>query len=117
MPKLNWKSVSLLTVAAIAGAVVLAGGIVALVRLPLLGWTGLVPVIVLALVTAVSSWFTVPVATENGSKQSYKSLGDAFIFLSVMMYTMAPAGNFGPAILLAGVAGFVSSLHEKDRRT
>src|SRR4030095_10137972 len=117
MPKLNWKSLTLLTVAAIGGGVVLAGGIVALTRLPLLGWTGLAPVAGLTLVTAVSSWFTVALTTENGSKQSYKSLADAFIFLSVMMYTMAPASNFGPSILLAAIAGFVTSLPEKDHRT
>jgi diguanylate cyclase (GGDEF)-like protein/putative nucleotidyltransferase with HDIG domain len=117
MPKLNWKSLSLLAVATIAGGLVLAGGFVALARLPLLGWTGLVPVVALTLITAVSSWFTVRVTTENGSKQSYKSLADAFIFLSVMMYTMAPASNFGPAIVLAAIAGFFSSLPEKDRRT
>jgi diguanylate cyclase (GGDEF)-like protein/putative nucleotidyltransferase with HDIG domain len=98
-----------------AGAVVLVSGIVATVRLPLLGWTSLLIVLILMIVTAVSSWFTVP-TTEDGSTQSDKSLADAFIFLSVMMYTMAPANNFGPAIVLAGIAGFVSSLSETDYR-
>src|SRR5436190_14747373 len=116
MPRLNWKSLLLLTVATIAGAAVLVSGIVATVRLPLLGWTSLLVVLVLMVVTGVSSWFTVPMTPEDGATQSDKSLADAFIFLSVMMFTMAPANNFGPAILLAGIAGFVSSLPDRDHK-
>jgi len=60
--------------------------------------------------TLASSRFTVPVANVDGSSQTNKSVADAFIFLSVMMYTMAPANTFGPAVILAATVGLLSSL-------
>ncbi|HSQ25072.1 MAG TPA: HD domain-containing phosphohydrolase, partial [Pyrinomonadaceae bacterium] len=115
MLKLNWKSLLLLTAVVTVGALVLVGGILTTLRLPLLGWTGLAPVVILTVITLISSWFTVPVTNVDGSSQSNKSIADAFIFLAVMMYSMAPVNNFGPAIILAAVVGLISSLSVSGR--
>ena len=115
MLKLNWKSRLLLTVVVAVGALVLIGGIVASLRLPVFGWTGLAPVVVLVVITLISSRFTVPVTHVDGSSQRNMSVADAFIFLAVMMYSTAPANNFGPAIILAAVVGFISMLSVSGR--
>jgi diguanylate cyclase (GGDEF)-like protein/putative nucleotidyltransferase with HDIG domain len=115
MLKFNWKSLLLLTVVVLVGALVLLGGIVTSFSLPLLGWAGLAPVVILVGLTLVSGWFTVPVTNVDGSSQSNKSVADTFIFLAVMMYSMAPTNNFGPAIILAAVVGFISSLSVSGR--
>lgn len=115
MLKLNWKSLLLLSSVVVAGSLVLLSGVVATLRLPLLGWTGLAPVVILVVITLISSRFTVPVTNADGSSQSNKSVADTFIFLAVMMYSMAPANNFGPAIILAAVVGFISSLSVSGR--
>jgi diguanylate cyclase (GGDEF)-like protein/putative nucleotidyltransferase with HDIG domain len=110
MLKINWKSLLLLTAVVLSGALVLVSGMLATVRLPLLGWTGVAPLVILVAITLVFSRFTVPVTNVDGSSESNKSVADAFIFLAVMMYSMAPANNFGPAIILAAVVGLTSSL-------
>src|SRR5436190_17373851 len=101
MPKLNWKSLLLLCAVAIVAVAILISGVLSMLHLPLLGWSGIAPLLVLIALTLVSSRFTVPVTNVDGSSQMNKSVADAFIFLAVMMYTMAPANRFGPAILLA----------------
>lgn len=115
MTKFNWKSLLLFAPVLGVGALIMVGGIVSTVRLPLLGWSGLIPLVVLIAVTLIASRFTVPVTNVDGSSQSNKSVADAFIFLAVMMYTMAPANSFGPAIILAAVVGFLSSLSVAGR--
>jgi diguanylate cyclase (GGDEF)-like protein/putative nucleotidyltransferase with HDIG domain len=115
MLKLNWKSLLLLAAVVLIGAVVLVGGILGILQLPLLGWTGVAPLVVLIGITLISAWFTVPVTNVDGSSQSNKSVADAFIFLAVMMYSVAPANNFGPAVILAAVVGFLSSLSVSGR--
>ena len=71
----------------------------------------------LLVLTFVSSRFTVPVTNVDGVSQTQKSVADAFIFLAVMMYALAPANNLGPPIVLAALAGFVSSLYFAERWT
>ncbi len=110
MSRLNWKSLLLLGAVSVASAAIFVAGILWTVRLPLLGWSGMVMVVILAALTVASSRFIVPVTSVDGSSQTNKSVADAFIFLGVMMYTTAPANSFGPAILLAAIVGFVSSL-------
>ena len=115
MPKLNWKSLFLLVPVTIVGAVILVGGIFSTIRLPVFNWSGLAPFAVLIGITLISSRFTVPFTNVDGSSQSNKSVADAFIFLAVMMYTMPPANTLGPAIVLAAIVGFISSLSDKGR--
>jgi len=110
MPKLNWKSLLLLTGVCIASAAILITGIISTLRLHFLGWNGLVALVILVVLTLASSRFTVPFTNVDGSSQSNKSVAESFIFLSVMMYTMPPANSFGPSILLAAIVGFTSSL-------
>src|SRR3954451_16320558 len=110
MPKLNWKSLLLLSGVSVTAAAILLTGLISTLRLPFLGWSGLVTFVILVALTLVSSRFTVPVTSVDGTSQSNKSVADAFIFLAVMVYTLAPANSFGPAILLAAVVGYLSSL-------
>src|SRR5882724_498085 len=109
MAKFNWKSLSLLAAVVVAGAIILLLGFVSTLRLPLLGWSGLAPLVVLVVLTLISSRFTVPVTSVDGTSQTNKSLADAFIFLAVMMYTMAPASSFGPSVILATIVGVIAS--------
>jgi len=115
MPRLNWKSLLLLTAVAVAGSAILISGIVSTIRLPLLGWGGIAPLVALVALTVVSSRFIVPVTSVDGTSQTNKSVAEAFIFLAVIMYATAPANSFGPAILLAAIGGFIASLPHKDK--
>ena len=117
MPKRNWKSLTLLGVVTFVGGVLLALGALATLSLPLSGWTGVGPFVALLILTVASSRFTVPVTNAVGVPQSQKSVADAFIFLAVMMYALPPAKNFGPAMLLAAVVGFISTFRLADRRS
>src|SRR6266487_795947 len=110
MAKLNWKSQMLVGGVAVIGAAILALGSVSMVRLPLLGSSGLGSFVVLLVLTLLSSRFTVPVTNVDGISHTQKSVADAFIFLAVMMYTTAPANSMGPAIILAAIVGLICSL-------
>lgn len=115
MPKLNWKSLLLLVPVTILGGAILVSGIFSTVGVPVFSWSGLAPLVVLIGVTLIASRFTVPFTNVDGSSQSHKSVADAFIFLAVMMYTMPPANTLGPAIVLAAIVGFLSSLSDRGR--
>lgn len=109
MPRLNWKSLILVGGVSAIGFALLLFAFTGVVRLPFMSWSGLVSFAVLLILTVASSRFTVPVTNVDGVSESNKSVADAFIFLAVMMYTLAPANNLGPAIILAAIVGFVSS--------
>src|SRR2546423_11549696 len=96
-------------------AAVLLYGIYSIWKLPFLGWSGLASFLLLLGLTVFTSRFTVPVANIGGGSQTHKSVADAFIFLAVMMFTLAPANNLGPAIILAGVVACVASFDLKDK--
>ena len=109
MPRLNWKSLILVGGVSAIGFALLLVATTSALRLPLMGWSGLASFAVLLILTVACSRFTVPVTNVDGVSESNKSVADAFIFLAVMMYTLAPANNLGPAIILAAIVGFVSS--------
>src|SRR5437667_6553302 len=115
MSKLNWKSLLLITSVAVVGTGLLLVGILWTLRLPLLGWSGLLAFTGLLVLTLVSSRFTVPVTNVDGISQTHKSVADAFIFLAVMMYALAPANNLGPPIILAALVGLVSTVYFVER--
>lgn len=109
MPKSNWKALLLLAAVCIAAGLLLVTGFISTLRLPFLGWSGLIPLTILVVLTVASGRFTVPVTNVDGTNQTNKSVADAFIFLAVMMYATTPATSFGPAIILAAIVGFISS--------
>src|SRR5438067_7441501 len=115
MPRSNWKTLLLVSVVASIGGALLIAAIVWTVRLPLLGWSGLLPFVLLVVLTLLSSRFTVPVTNLDGSSQTHKSVADALIFLAVMIYTLPPAESAGPAIILAAIVGLVSSFSLTER--
>ncbi|HEX8137708.1 MAG TPA: diguanylate cyclase [Pyrinomonadaceae bacterium] len=116
MPKGNWKSLALLGSIAALALVLLTFALLAIARLPLLGWTGLAPWGGLILLTLAATRFTVSVTNADGVSQSQKSVADAFIFLAAMMYAVGPAHTAGPAVVLAAVVGLISSWRSTDRR-
>jgi diguanylate cyclase (GGDEF)-like protein/putative nucleotidyltransferase with HDIG domain len=115
MSRINWKSLLLITSVAVVGTGVLIAGVLWTVRLPILGWSGLIAFAALLVLTLVSSRFTVPVTNVDGISQTHKSVADAFIFLAVMMYALSPANNLGPPIILAALVGFVSAAYFVER--
>src|SRR5437667_8310250 len=115
MPRSNWKSLLLVSGVATVGGALLVAAIVGTIRLPLLGWSGLLPFVLLVVLTLLSSRFTVPVTNVDGSSQTQKSVADALIFLAVMIYTLPPAETAGPAIILAAIVGFLSSFSLVER--
>ncbi|HEX8774963.1 MAG TPA: diguanylate cyclase [Pyrinomonadaceae bacterium] len=116
MPKGNWKSLVLLGSIAALALVLLVFALVAIARLPLLGWTGLAPWGGLLLLTLAATRFRVSVTNADGVSQSQKSVADAFIFLAAMMYAVAPTHTAGPAVVLAAIVGLISSCRSADRR-
>ena len=116
MPQGNWKSLTLLGSVTIIAAALLVDALVSLSELPLLSWTGLAPLAVIFLLTVASGRFTVSVTNADGFTQSQKSVADAFVFLAVMTYSVAPANTVAPATALAVLVGFISSRRSTDRR-
>src|SRR5207237_9839513 len=111
MPRSNWKSLLLVSGVATIGGALLIAAVVSTIRLPLLGWSGLLPFVLLVVLTLLSSRFTVPVTNLDGSSQTHKSVADALIFLAVMIYTLPPAESAAPAIILAAILGLLSSFN------
>jgi diguanylate cyclase (GGDEF)-like protein/putative nucleotidyltransferase with HDIG domain len=115
MFKFNIKRFLLVGAVASVGTALLLYAAFKTVQLPLLTWSGLGAFFLLLFLTVVTSRFTVPVTSVDGSSQTNRSVADAFIFLAVMMYTLAPANNWGPAVILAAVVAFVSSFELSQR--
>lgn len=116
MPKGNLKSLVLLGVLSAVALGILGFALVEIANLPLTGWTGLAPWGVLLLLTMAATRFRVSVTNADGVSQSQKSIADAFIFLAVMMYAVAPAKTAAPAVILAAIVGLISSCRSTDRR-
>jgi hypothetical protein len=115
MPKIDFKKA---VVTAIAGSVaggLLIYGLYSTLHLPLRGWSGLGAFLVLLVITIVTSRFTVPVTHVDGSSQIQTSVADTLIFLAVMMYTLSPAHNYGPPIILAASMATIASFDWKQR--
>ena len=113
----NWKSPALLISISVLSFALLVSAIVSTLRLPLSGWSGLTPMLVLLLLTLAASRFTVTVTSADGISQSRKSVADAFVFLAVMIYAVPPASTAGPATILAALVGFAASYPYSRRRT
>jgi diguanylate cyclase (GGDEF)-like protein/putative nucleotidyltransferase with HDIG domain len=107
MPKGNWRSLALLgSVTAIASLLL----VLSLIGLSDLDLRQLAWCVGLLLLTVAAGQFTVTLSNSEGAGQSHKSAGDAFIFLTAMMFGAAPA------TLLAAVDGFNSTRRSEDRR-
>ncbi len=107
MPKGNWNSLAFLCGAAALAAALFVFSLDSLWSLTTNGylWGG----VFLAL-TVAAGFFTVPLMNSDGTSHSSKSMADAVIFLAAMMFGTAPA------VILAGVDGFISSRRVGDRR-
>jgi diguanylate cyclase (GGDEF)-like protein/putative nucleotidyltransferase with HDIG domain len=116
MPQSKWKCAGLLGAITLVASVLLAISLLSLIQLPLLGWAGLIPWAILALLAALSSRLTVTVSTAEGVAQSNKSVAETFVFLAAMIYAVAPTETVAPATLLAALVGFLSSRKSPDRR-
>ena len=92
------------------------GALVSTIKLPFLTRAGSLSWLVLLVLTLAASRFTVSITSTDGISQSRKSVADAFIFLSVILYAVPPADTAGPATLLAAIVGFVSTYGLTNRR-
>src|SRR5262249_55000286 len=115
MSQNDFKQWGVNSVVALVGAAIFIFGVYSTALLPLMGWTGLGAFLILLTVTLITSRFTVPVTHVDGASHTTKSVADALIFLAVMLYTLAPAFNFGPAIVLAAAVALVSSFDRSTR--
>lgn len=116
MPEVNWKTLALLGCVAALASVLLISSFVSVASLPLAGWTGLMPLGGLLLLTFAASHFKVSVTDADGVVKSEKSVADAFIFLAAMIYAVEPVRSVAPAVILAAVVGLLSSWKSSDRR-
>lgn len=116
MGKQKWKSRALFITLAAVSTLLLFSALVATLKLPFLTRAGLVPWLVLLLLTLAASRFTVSLTSSDGAGQSRKSIADAFVFLSVMLYAIPPADTAGPATLLAAIVAFMSTYRLGNRR-
>src|SRR5262245_15761601 len=107
MAKTNWKSTALLSGIAVVSVIMFVMAVVGSLRLPLV--TSIIPLLILLLFTFGASGLTVSVTSTDGGGHTGKSVGDAFVFLAVMLYAVPPADTIGPAVILAAVVGFISS--------
>jgi diguanylate cyclase (GGDEF)-like protein/putative nucleotidyltransferase with HDIG domain len=116
MPIGNWKSLAFLGSVALLAGIIFFMAVSTLLRLPLNGWTGLLPLLVLLALTVAASRFTVLVRNADGAGQSTKSVADTFILLAVMMYAGGQGGTVAPAVVLAAIVGLITSWRAADRR-
>lgn len=109
MPITNWKGSVLFIGISIASILLLVQAVLTTLDLPFLSSAGMLPWLILLVLTVAASRFTVSVTSADGLSQSRKSVADALIFLAVMIYAVPPTGSAGPATLLAAVVGFLST--------
>src|SRR5262245_6799794 len=107
MAKTNLKSTALLTGIAVVSLVMLVMAVVDTANL--LPISAIIPLLVLLLFTFGVSGLTVSVTNTDGVRHTGKSIGDAFVFLAVMLYAVPPTDTIGPAVILAAIVGFVSA--------
>jgi diguanylate cyclase (GGDEF)-like protein/putative nucleotidyltransferase with HDIG domain len=116
MPKGNWKSLAFLGAVALLAGFLFFNALGKLLSLPLNGWTGLLSLAGLLVLTVTASRLRVSVMDADGTSASSKSVADTFIFLAVMMYSSGPEQTVAPAVILAAVVGFFSSWRAADKR-
>ncbi len=112
----KWKSNALLIALSAVSVLVLFAALISTLSLPVFSKAGLLPWIVLVVLTLAVSRFSVSVTSADGLSQSKKSVADAFVFLAVILFAVPPAETVGPATLLAGIVGFVSTHGLSSRR-
>lgn len=112
----NRKSLGLLMGISAVCLLLLSAAIYSTLQLPLFNRTGLLPWIVLVVLTPAASRFTILVTGTDGINQSRKSLADTLVFLAVLLYAIPPADTAGPATLIATVAAFFSNYRLTTRR-
>ena len=88
MAKTNWKSTVLLSGIAVVSLVMLVMAVVDTASLPFV--SSIFPLLVLMLFTFGVSGLTVSVTSTDGVGHTGKSIGEAFVFLAVMLYAAPP---------------------------
>ncbi len=111
----KWKSNALLAAMLGIGLLVLFASFISTVTAFSLEEVGLLPLVILVALTIVTSRFTVSVTSPDGTSHR-KSLGDALVFLAIILYAIPPANTAGPATLLAALVWLVSPQGSSSRR-
>src|SRR6267378_6739458 len=114
--KRTWKSKVFLISVCATGLFLLSNALVSTVRLPILTSAGLLSWFVLLGLTLAASRFTVSITDSVGVSQSRKSVADALVFLAIILYAGPPATTAGPATVLAGIVGLVSTYGLSSKR-
>jgi diguanylate cyclase (GGDEF)-like protein/putative nucleotidyltransferase with HDIG domain len=112
----NLKGTALLVVLSAVALVLLASSSIATFSLTFRGPSGLSSWFGLLILTLFVGRLTVTVTATDGVRQSRKSIADAFVFLAVMLFAIAPAGTVGPATLLAAIVAFLSTYRLSSNR-
>ena len=105
----RWKTDVLIGAMISTSVLVLIGAFVSTAGLPFVATSGLLPFLVLVVLTLGVSRFMVSVTSTDGSSQSGKSVADALVLLAIILYSVPPANTPGPATLLAAIVGVVAS--------
>ena len=116
MQKKNWLSSAVFIGTSIAAAGLLLTALLSATSIPMRGEAGVFSWFGLLMLIFVASGFTVSVTSNDGQSESKKSVADTFVFLAVMLFAIPPAGTPGPAIVLAGIVGFLSTYSYGNRR-
>jgi diguanylate cyclase (GGDEF)-like protein/putative nucleotidyltransferase with HDIG domain len=115
MHKGKWKSTALLSAIVGMGVLVLLGSLVPTLKLPLVGKSGLLPWLVLVVLTVVVSRFTISVTSTDGVRQSGKSVADALVLLAIILYGVPPASTAAPATILSAIVGIIAARNLTSR--
>ncbi|HET6669778.1 MAG TPA: diguanylate cyclase [Pyrinomonadaceae bacterium] len=116
MQKKNWLSGAVFIGTSIAAAGLLLTALLSATSIPMWGEAGVFSWFGLLVLIFLASGFTVSVTSNDGHSESKKSIADTFVFLAVMLFAIPPAGTPGPAIVLAGIVGFLSTYASGNRR-
>jgi len=90
--------------------------LVSTLSLPFFGTSGIVSALVLLLLAVASSRLRVSVTSADGLYSYRKPVGDAFVFLAVVLFVVPPGYVVGPAVLVAAVVGFFANFRISTNR-
>src|ERR1043166_9450020 len=99
--KSNWKSTALLAGISVVSSLFVCLAILQMTELSFFGISGIASWLVLFILTVLASRLTVSITNTDGAQNNRKSIGEACVFLAVILYAAPPTSMVGPPLLLA----------------
>src|SRR5215813_1798548 len=99
--KRNWKSTALLAGISVVSGLFVCLAVLQMTTLSFFGSSGTGLWLVLFVLTVAASRLTVSITNTYGGQNSRKSIAEAFVFLTVILYAAPPTSIVGPPLLLA----------------